>query len=207
MTPDPITISSAVYLPEARKILNEYQIRHLPVVDGENRLVGIVSDRDLRSAYPSSVTSRDDKILAFEQVEKTTVAEMMTTTCSTLAPDATIDDALIIFDRDKVGGIPVVNEQRVVLGIFSHLDLTSAYRKLIGVAEEGSILVGIVDDERENILGEVTSLLDQNNIRLTRIMRLEEKNKSSKIYMRIHNQKPVEVYKILKTNGFRFLEP
>lgn len=207
MTSDPITISSAVFLPEARRILNEFHIRHLPVVDRENKLVGIVSDRDLRSAYPSSVTSREDKILAFEQVEKTTVADMMTTTCSTLGPDATLDDALLIFDRDKVGGIPVVSEDNVVLGMFSLLDLTAAYRKLFGVAEEGSVLIGIEDDDRENILSELVILLEQNGILLTRLIRLVEKNEVTKIFMRINSRKPVEVYKMLRSKGFIFLEP
>jgi acetoin utilization protein AcuB len=206
MTSDPITISPAVFLPEARRMLNEFHIRHLPVVDSENRLIGIVSDRDLRSAYPSSVISREEKILAFEQVEKTTVADMMTTTCSTLGPDATLDDALLIFDRDKVGGIPVVSEDNVVLGIFSLLDLTAAYRKLFGVAEEGSILVGIEDDERENILSEIVILLEQKGILLTRLIRLVEKNEVTKIFMRINCQKPVEVYKLLRSRGFIFLQ-
>ncbi len=207
MTSDPITISSAVFLPEARRILNQYHIRHLPVVDGENRLVGIVTDRDLRSAYPSSVTSREEKLLAFEQVEKTMVVDMMTTTCSTLSPDATLDDALIIFDRDKVGGIPVVSEDNVVLGIFSLLDLTSAYRKLFGVAEAGSMLIGIEDDERDNILSEIVLLLEQNGIMLTRLIRLVEKDEVTKIYMRINSQKPSEVYKLLRSKGFNFLKP
>jgi acetoin utilization protein AcuB len=206
MTPNPITISSAVLLPEARRLLNEYHIRHLPVVDRENRLVGIVSDRDLRSAYPSSVTSREEKLLAFEQVEKTTVADMMTTSCSTLGPDATLDDALLIFDRDKVGGIPVVSEDHVVLGIFSLLDLTTAFRKLFGVAEEGSILVEVEDDDRDNILSEIVILLEQHGILLTRLIRLVEKNHLNKIYMRINSQKPVEVYKVLRSKGFVFLE-
>jgi acetoin utilization protein AcuB len=207
MTSGPVTISSAVFLPEARRILNEYNIRHLPVVDGNNRLVGIVSDRDLRSAYPSSVTSRAEKLLAFEQVEKTTVADMMTTSCSTLGPDATLDDALVIFDRDKVGGIPIVSEDNVVLGIFSLLDLTAAYRKMFGGAEEGSIFIGIKDDDRENILSEIALLLEKNGILLTRLIRLVEKNQATKIFMRVHSQKPVEVYKLLRSKGFVFLEP
>jgi acetoin utilization protein AcuB len=205
MTPDPITISSGIFLPEARRILNEYQIRHLPVVDGDNRLVGIVSDRDLRSAYPSSVTSRGEKLLAFEQVEKSTVADMMTTSCSTLSPDATLDDALIIFDRDKVGGIPVVSEDNIVLGIFSILDFTAAYRKLFGVAEEGSILIGVEDDDRENILSELVVLLEQNGILLTRLIRLVEKGEVTKIFMRINSQKPVKVHKLLRSKGFVFV--
>lgn len=207
MTPDPITISSGVFLPEARRMLNEYHIRHLPVVDSENKLIGIVSDRDLRSAYPSSVTSRGEKILAFQQVEKTTVEDMMTTDCSTLSPDATLDDALIIFDRDKVGVIPVVSEDNVVLGIFSILDLTAAYRKLFGVADEGSILVGVEDDDRDNILSEIVILLERNGILLTRLIRLVEKNEVTKIFMRINSRKPLEVYKLLRSKRFVILEP
>gem|GEM_PF-64403 len=207
MTSEPITIFPSVFLPEARRLLNEYHIRHLPVVDQENKLIGIISDRDLRSAYPSSVTSRGEKNLAFEQVEKSTVEDMMTTSCSTLSPDATLDDALIILDRDKVGGIPVVSEDKTVIGMFSILDLTAAYRKLFGVAEEGSILIGIEDDDRDNILSEIVLLLEQNGILLTRLIRLVEKNAVTKIFMRINSQRPVEVYKLLRARGFIFLKP
>ncbi len=188
-------------------MLNEYHIRHLPVVDAENKLIGIVSDRDLRSAYPSSVTSKGEKRLAFEQVEKATVEEMMTTSCSTLGPEATLDDALILFDRDKVGVIPIVSEDNTILGIFSILDLTAAYRKLFGVADAGSILVGIEDDDREHILSEIVTLLEKNGILLTRLIRLVEKNEVTKIFMRINCQKPVEVYKLLRSKGFIFLKP
>ncbi len=207
MTSDPITISSATLLPEARQILNEYQIRHLPVIDRERRLIGIITDRDLRSAYPSSVTPKSNALLTYAQVEKTSVEDIMTTSCSTLSPDASLDDALIIFDRDKVGGIPVVSEEEVVLGIFSLLDLTAAYRKLFGVAEEGSILIGIEDDGRENILSTLVTLLEYNNIPLTRLIRLSEKKKVAKIFMRINSLRPVEVFKLLKSKGFLLLEP
>ncbi|MGB3213094.1 MAG: CBS domain-containing protein [Desulforhopalus sp.] len=207
MTSDPITISTDVYLPEARLLLNEYHIRHLPVVDRDNKLIGIVTDRDLRSAYPSSVTSRKDKSLAFEQVEKTKVEDMMTTSCSTLGLDSTLDDALIIFDRDKVGGIPVVSDDDVVIGMFSLLDLTAAYRKLFGVAEDGSILVGIEDDDRDNILSEIVVLLEQNGILLTRLIRLVEKNEVTKIFMRINSRNPSGVYKLLRSRGFSFIKP
>ncbi|MCK5515339.1 MAG: CBS domain-containing protein, partial [Desulfobulbaceae bacterium] len=47
MTSDPITISSEILLPEARLLLNEYDFRHLPVVDEKRRLIGIITDRDL----------------------------------------------------------------------------------------------------------------------------------------------------------------
>lgn len=206
MTPDPITVSPDTLLPEARRILNTYHIRHLPVVDREKKLVGIVTDRDLRSAYPSSVSSKCDMIMAFEQVEKTTVADIMTTTCAALSPDASLDDALLVFDREKIGGIPVLSEEGVVLGFFSILDLTAAYRKLFGMAEKGSVLIGVDDDGRDNILSEIVILLEQNGISLTRLIRLTDKNDGAKIYMRINVQRPAEVYKLLKIHGFLLLQ-
>jgi len=207
MTPDPITISSEVFLPEARQLLNECYFRHLPVVDEKRRLVGIITDRDLRSAYPSSVTSKSERMLIYSKVEKTKVADIMTTTCSTLGLEATLDDALLIFDRDKVGGIPVISEEEVVVGIFSMRDLTAAYRKLFGVEEKGSLLVGIEDDGRENIMSEIVILLEQNFIPLTRLIRLGQREEGGKIYMRINTRKPKKVLKLLTTNGFDLLRP
>ena len=206
MTPDPITVPPDMSLPEARRILNVHHIRHLPVVDREKKLIGIVTDRDLRSAYPSSVTSKHDKILAFEQVGKTTVADIMTTTCAALSPDASLDDALLLFDQEKIGGIPILSEEGVVLGFFSILDLTAAYRKLFGMAEKGSLLIGLEDDGRDNILSEIVILLEKNDIVLTRLIRLAESNDSAKIYMRINSQTPADVYRLLEMQGFLLLQ-
>jgi acetoin utilization protein AcuB len=207
MTWDPITIPANMLLPEVRQILNEYQIRHLPVVDGEKKLIGIVTDRDLRSAYPSSVITRGEKILTFEQVEKTMVEDIMTRSCSTLQPECTLDDALVVFDRDNVGGIPIVSEDEVVLGFFSLLDLTAAYKKLFGVGEDGSVLVGIEDDGRDEILSELVTLLEQNNISLTRLIRLTDRDHATKIYLRMNCLKPAKIFKLLKSRGFVLLEP
>jgi acetoin utilization protein AcuB len=206
MTPDPITVPPDMSLPEARRILNVHHIRHLPVVDREKKLIGIVTDRDLRSAYPSSVTSKHDKILAFELVVKTTVADIMTTTCAALSPDASRDDALLLFDQEKIGGIPILSEEGVVLGFFSILDLTAAYRKLFGMAERGSLLIGLEDDGRDNILSEIVILLEKNDIVLTRLIRLAESNDSAKIYMRINSQTPADVYRLLEMKGFLLLQ-
>ena len=59
MTRNPVTVSPETLLPAVREILQSGKFRHLPVVDGENHLVGIVTDRDLRSASPSSVLSEE----------------------------------------------------------------------------------------------------------------------------------------------------
>ena len=205
MTASPITVSGLTSLPEARQILSEYQIRHLPVIDNLGKLVGILTDRDLRSAYPSSVTSKEEAILTFDHVQQSIAADIMTTTCSTLSIDARLDDALRIFERDKVGAIPVVDEDNKVLGLFSLLDLTSAYGHLFGAEEDGTLYFVIEDDGRENIFAELSTLCDKNNVVLKSLIRMETKKDVEKIYMRVNSLKPNRIEKLLKTQNFRLI--
>jgi len=131
MIKEPLTATSDLSLPEARRLLNENHFRHLPVVDGQGQLVGMITDRDLRSAYPSSVLTESERIAVYERVEKATVADIMSVDCISLTPDSTLDDALLLFDREGVGALPVLEDGRVV-GIFSSRDLLAAYKELSG---------------------------------------------------------------------------
>lgn len=205
MTASPITVSGLTSLPEARQILSEYQIRHLPVIDNLGKLVGILSDRDLRSAYPSSVTSKEEAILAFDHVQQSTVADIMTTTCSTLSIDARFDDALQIFERDKVGAIPVLGDDSNVLGLFSLLDLTSAYGQLFGAEEGGALYFVIEDDGRDDIFGQLSALCDENNVLLRSLIRMETKKDVEKIYMRVNCLNPEKVVKMLKVQNYKLI--
>lgn len=207
MTPDPITIAPGLLLPEARKILNDFHFRHLPVVDPDNRILGIITDRDLRSAYPSTLSSADDKKLTFEQVEKTTVAEVMTSPCTSLLPGATLDDALLLFDRDRIGAMPVLDGDGAVIGMFSVSDLTAAYKKLFGVAEKGSVLIALEDDGQANSMSRIVTLLEQHNIACTRLIRMPEEGVASRIYLRINTFRVAAVQKLLQNAGFTLIKP
>ncbi len=201
MTPDPITISPAMLLPEARALLNDYHFRHLPVVDEAGLLVGILTDRDLRSAYPSSVISDSERRLVYESVEKTSVSEVMSTECVTLNTDSTLDDALFLFDRDQPGALPVVSDGRVV-GIFSIRDLNAAYKTLFGVGEKGAVLIGIHDDGSQTIMTKIVTLLEKEKIPFSRVLRIFDKQVGDTIYIRINTFKIAAVLELLEENGF-----
>jgi len=146
MIKEPLTVTPEMSLPEARRLLTENNFRHLPVVDREGQLVGMISDRDLRSAYPSSMLSESERLLVYEQVAKAVVADIMSTDCISLTPESTLDDALLLFDRERMGALPVLDDGRVV-GILSSRDLLAAYKELFGIGEKGSVLLAIEDDE------------------------------------------------------------
>ena len=170
-------------------------------VDEQGVLVGMLTDRDLRSAYPSSVLSDSESRLVYERVEKTEVAEIMSTDCISLTPDATLDDALYLFDRDQMGALPVLEDGQVV-GIFSIRDLTAAYKTSFGVGEKGAVLIGLDDDGSETILTRLVTLFEKERIPFTRLLRIKNKTDGDAIYIRINTFKIAAVLEILEDNGF-----
>ncbi len=201
MTPDPITVSPEMLLPEARALLNDYHFRHLPVVDAQGILVGMLTDRDLRSAYPSSVITDSERRLVYERVEKTSVSEIMSTECVSVEADSTLDDALFLFDRDQLGALPVLEDGRLV-GIFSNRDLNAAYKTLFGVGEKGAVLIGIQDDGSAGIMTRVVTLLEHEGIPFTRVLRIHDKREGDTIYLRINTFKIAAVLGLLEGGGF-----
>jgi CBS domain-containing protein len=120
MTRDPVTIESDASLADAAEALLQGQFRHLPVLDHEGRLVGMLSERDLRSqlgadpgAFPSATLDALTR----------TVSEAMTPDPVSVQQGASLGDVLETFGRERVGALPVVDESERLVGIVSYVDL------------------------------------------------------------------------------------
>jgi acetoin utilization protein AcuB len=187
-------------LPEARRLLTENHFRHLPVVDRDGQLVGMITDRDLRSAYPSSMLTESERLQVYDRVEKATVADIMSTDCIGLTPESTLDDALLLFDRDRVGALPVLDDGRVV-GIFSSRDLLAAYKGLFGVGEKGSVLLSIEDDGQSGLMTRIVTLLEEHEIHFTRLLRIQDEENGNRIYLRLNTFKIASVANLLREAG------
>lgn len=208
MTADPLTITADTLVPEARRLLDDNHFRHLPVVDEQKKLIGVVTDRDLRSAFPSSTVDDDTYQQMFEAVASTPVAAIMSTNCSCVSIEATLDDALLVFDRDKVGALPVVTEDDVVIGIFSMRDLTAAYKKLFGSAESGTSLIAVLDETKNrDSLSRIASILEENDVQCSRLIKIGQTSGFDRIYMRVDSFKVGNVHKHLQDSGFTLLKP
>lgn len=121
MTPEPTTVHPSLDLPQAAHLMKSSQIRHLPVVV-HHKLCGIISDRDLKAAAPSCASSLSFWDLAY-LLSRLTVNDVMTRSVITVAADTPIEEAALLMYRNKIGALPVVNDDNELLGILSENDL------------------------------------------------------------------------------------
>lgn len=130
MKEHPITIGPRASILEAWRLMKEHHFRHLPVVEG-GKLVGIITDRDIRQALPSpGVTIPVHKLR--ECLDQRTVGETMTTQVVTIPPEAPVKEAARLLLEHRIGGLPVMSGDELV-GIITDADILRAF---LQVAEE-----------------------------------------------------------------------
>lgn len=129
MTRAPETVLGHSPLADARLVMRERKIYHLPVVDEAGRLTGILSDRDVRSSVGFDS----------ELGENLTVHEVMTPNPVTIPLKATLDAALAILLDSHIGALPVVRFDKLV-GILTSTDLLNAFRTLLALGRDASRL-------------------------------------------------------------------
>ena len=208
MTPSPITVTPEQTVAEAIDKLLQYNIRHLPVVDDQGMLLGILSDRDLRSARPSSVAQSKERGSVEAQVNNTPVSVLMTRDILFLRPHTTLDDALMLFQSRKIGALPVVNEEDKLVGVFTTADLMNAYRDLFGLGAKGSVLVSIEDNGDPKALSTLVKIMEEKQVQFTRLVRAEgNEQRKAMIYVRINTYNVRAIYKAIEAAGFTIHVP
>lgn len=118
-----IAVSLSTPLPQLNSLMREQHIRRLPVVDG-NRLVGMITFGDIRSALPSDATTLSVYELAY-LMEQVTAAEVMRDNVITISADASVTQAAQQMLDHKISGIPVV-ERGQLIGIITESDIFRA---------------------------------------------------------------------------------
>ena len=123
MTKHPLTMSPTETIGQADDLMNTNRIRQLPVIQGK-RLVGIVTDRDIRSFLSSSLWETPE---ARERALASAVREIMTTAPITVSPDDDLQEAVELMIDEKMGGIPVVDEPEGLVGIVTYVDVLRCF--------------------------------------------------------------------------------
>ena len=123
MTKNPLVMTPAETIGQADELMTENRIRQLPVVD-EGALLGIITDRDIRSFLAQSALVEPEERA---KMLRTNVREIMTAEPLTLAPDDDLREAIELLIEEKIGGIPVVDQAEGLVGIVTYVDVLRCF--------------------------------------------------------------------------------
>lgn len=129
MTDEPVTLHDDDRLREAVELVMVRRIRHIPILDAQQRLVGIVTDRDIKRTLPSPlVSSAREEYEAL--LETTAIGRVMTPDPLTVDADADVSDAVQLLVQNRIGGLPVI-ENGTLVGVFTERDALQGYVELL----------------------------------------------------------------------------
>jgi acetoin utilization protein AcuB len=156
MTKDVISVDVTDSMQDAAKLIRGHKIKHLPVMEN-GKLIGIVTDRDLKRASASDVTTLEIHELLF-LISEIKIGDIMTKDPITIPLDYTIDEAAQILLEHKLSGAPVVDDEGQVAGVITQTDIFRVLVLFTGVKKAG-IQFAFQLEDRSGSIKEVSDII------------------------------------------------
>ena len=186
MSKTPVTAKPATSIMKAAKLMKENGFHRLPVADDDGKLVGIVSDRDIKEASPSKATTLDMHELYY-LLSEIKVGDIMTKTVISVSPDDTVEKAAVLMLRHNVGGMPVVDAKGLVVGVITDSDIFKVLVSITGVLSGGLQFAF----DLPNVSGSLKTVLDDlkgHDVRIISILTSYDDATPDRrtVYIRVH---------------------
>lgn len=207
MTQKVITTGPEADVFDAYEKMTQNRIRHLPVIDADGRLIGIVTDRDIRSALPYSMIKDPIRTAEAEKVKNLKVMDIMTADPKTIGPHHTIQDALVLIQELRVGALPVVDKEGKLKGILSVRDLLRAFINVLGFGQPGTLLCILVE-EKVGQMKKIVDAITEEGISFGSVLvaRYFEKDKRA-VFPYLLTQNVARIKRKLKDMGYTLVDP
>jgi len=207
MTRRVATVGPEATIFEIQALMSEKRIRHVPVVEKDNKLVGIVSDRDLRSALPFRYFQEGIRPEEKAKLQGLRAKDIMTRKVFTISPGYTIQDALLMIQNSKVGALPVVDDDGRLRGILSVRDLLRAFINVLGIGQPGTLLCILVEEKVGQLKKIVDAITDMGvSFGSVLVARYWEEDKRA-VFPYLLTQNVAHVKKRLQEMGYTLLDP
>ncbi len=191
MHKNPVTITPDKRVDQALKLMQKHNIRHLPVVkDGE--MVGWITSRLLR------------EVLLASMLEVITVGDVMIEAPITVTPDTGVEEAARLMYEHKIGGMPVVEEDKLV-GVITTMDLLAAFLSMLGLLRSSSRLDLLLDKD-PRVLDEVTRLIRKAGGEIINIALGPTKGPKRSYLVRLTKCNLVPIIDLLKQHGYEVVD-
>ncbi len=172
MTTDLVTVEEDTPMMKASIIMKEKNIRSLPILNKQGKLVGIVSDRDLRDASPSKATSLDVHELNY-LISTIKIKDLMTRNLVVVRADETVEFAAILMLENKISSLPVINDKGSLVGIITQTDIFRVLINITGVYT-GGVQFAFSLEDRPGSIGEVVDVIRSYGGRIVSILSTRE---------------------------------
>jgi acetoin utilization protein AcuB len=191
MNKSPVTIAPDRRVGQALKIMQQHGIRHLPVVKG-GRMLGWISARILR------------EVLLASMLEVITVEDVMIEAPITVGPDTSVEEAARLTVEHKIGGMPVMDGEKLV-GVITAMDLLSAFISMLGLLRSSSRL-DLLLDKGPDVLETVSELINKAGGKIINIA-LGPTQDGQRFYVfRLHKCDLAPILASLKEQGYQVVE-
>jgi acetoin utilization protein AcuB len=201
MTRNPITVRPDDTLAHALRLTRTHRIRHLPVVGGDNRLAGILSDRDIRLAMPSPLTVADAARADF--LEQTPIAAVMARNVISIQSSDTIEAAAKQLYRHRIGSLPVVDHTGELQGILTETDILHAFVEIVGNIEPASRIELALPDRPGALATALRIIGEDHRVNIVSMMMPAVRGGKRKVaILHLGTINPREVVEALEEAGF-----
>ena len=199
MQAHPVTATAETRLSHLLRVLQQRGFRHVPIVDGE-RLIGIVSDRDVKQALASAALSADgrerDRLL-----DGLTAGGIMTRNVITIGAMFGVEDAARLMATRKISALPVTEGDRLV-GLVTETDVLHLFVRAMGALEPSS-RVDVMLGEPGASLGEIVRAIEATGTRISSVMTLEGQTGEREVVLRLATIDPRPALRALEAGGYR----
>ena len=185
MTTDVVSVGPDTSLLKVGKLMKDHHIRRIPVVDDNGQVVGIISDRDVRDASPSKATTLDMYEMHYLLAELK-AKNIMTAKPITVKPTDTVEQAALIMLDNKVGGLPVVDDNGRLVGIISDHDVFKALVDITG-ARMGGLQFAIELPDQPGTARPLFDLLRAHNARLLSVLTVSNDDGNRQLFIRVRD--------------------
>ncbi|TFE00896.1 acetoin utilization AcuB family protein [Jeotgalibacillus salarius] len=202
MVRDVHTLSPDSTLAEALELMNIEKVRHLPVIDITGKVVGIISDRDLKEFSPSPFQPAESK-----KLYDTKVLDIMTTPAITGHPLDFVEEVAVLFMEEKIGCLPIVSEDKLV-GMITETDVLHTLVQLTGATQPGS-QIEVKVPNKQGMLYEVAGIIRKNhsNIHSVLVYPDQHDEQYKVLVFRVQTMNPMSVIEDLRAEGHEVLWP
>lgn len=202
MTSPVFTLRPDNTIEDAMDMMSKHSFRHIPIINEDEKLTGIISDRDIKLTLPS-VLSDDDPGFNL----KVPISRIMRKRVTYCHPLDFVEEIALDFYHYSIGAMPVVSNNRIV-GIVTQKDMLNTFLELTGITEPGSIIEVNVED-RTGVIYDIGKAFKELNIRIisVSVYRNKEMKGYKTVVLRIQAMNPVKAIEKLKEKGFTVVDP